>query len=496
MHADTIIVGAGLSGLYTALLINPSRNVTIIVKDRLEGSNSKLAQGGIAAALLDEKNALSSHLQDTLKAGSHMNDKEAVKILVESANANIEQLIAFNVNFDKTETGTFKTTKEGGHTISRVLHSGGDATGRDMMRALLRHVHEKPNITILQDTMAVDIIMEDGEAVALKTLNKHGLMHYIPFSECIIATGGCGAIYGKTTNAPGSTGDGIAMAHRAAITCEKMAFVQFHPTALHEATYDNRQAFLLTEAMRGEGAMLVNRDGEPFMKRYHEDGDLAPRDIVSQAIVREMYDTWSDHVYLDTRHLDSKKLNERFPTIAKALQSRGLTLGIDLIPVVPVQHFLIGGIKTDYEGKTSLPNVYAVGEAASTGVHGANRLAANSLLECVVFGKRIAEHINNKKPRETNYEPYKAKITPKNFNYAPIHKNLGTLMDDYVSIVRRSSGLKTAKARIESMLETLTEHPFETTAYHETRNMLTVAKLITEDALNRTESIGCHVRID
>jgi L-aspartate oxidase len=491
----TVIIGAGLSGLYMALSIDQTIPVTLIVKTSLKESNSNLAQGGIAAEMTHEKNMLKHHIEDTLKAGSHLNDFEAVKVLVNEAHENIEKLLELNVKFDTDSEGRILTTKEGGHSTSRILHIGGDATGREIMNALQKAAKARKNITILSETMATDFLMYEDKIYGVQTLDRFGQSESFLAQNVVIASGGIGAIYGSTTNASIATGDGIAMVERAQGVVEKMEFIQFHPTAFYEFT-TQQQKFLLSEALRGEGAILRNIEGEAFMEKYHEDKDLAPRDKVSQAIFREMYDTWSDYVLLDTTHLDKAYIQARFPTITKRLKEHGLTLGEDLIPTAPVEHFNIGGIKTDLHGKTSIEHVYALGECASTGVHGANRLASNSLLECVVFGRRIAKSLSQVKERDVSIPALEEDKATYQYNYAPLRKKLGQIMDEHVGIVRTKEGLLTAKSTVKDMHRSLIKHPNHAIKYYETLNMVTVASQIIKDALKRKESLGCHFRLN
>ncbi len=495
-QADVIIVGAGLSGLYAALLIDSSRTVDLLVKSALTESNSNLAQGGIAAELNHEKRLIEAHIDDTIKAGSHLNDVRAVRALVNEAHENIHTLLALGVAFDTDEHGTMKTTREGGHRTPRVLHSGGDQTGKDIINALHRAVKKRPNITVHEHTTAIDLIVEDGRVHGLSGLDHDHAIHLYFAPHTVLATGGIGAVYAASTNSPVATGDGIAMALRAGVRVEKMAFIQFHPTAFFDPAKPEGRRFLISEAVRGDGAVLRNIEGDAFMKKYHPDGDLAPRDIVSQAIHREMYDTWCDHVTLDTRHLDTAYLSQRFPTIHQALKQHGITLGEDLIPVAPVQHFTIGGIKTDLEGRTTMPGLYALGECASTGVHGANRLASNSLLECVVFGRRIAESINQNPLPVSRLALDNTFPGSAPYNYAPVRKKLGLMMEEHVGIVRTAKGLTKAKEELSAMRKTLVRYPNRHPRYHETLNMITVALAVVDDALARPTSIGAHFRIN
>jgi len=496
LHTDIVIIGGGLAGLYTALNINSDKHITIIVKEELEDTNSRLAQGGIAGELNIVPENLEAHIKDTLQAGRYLNNEEAVRVLVTEASENIRQLMKFNVIFDKDANGKILLTQEGGHSTRRILHAGGDSTGRDIMKAIKKECKQRENIKIYENMMAVDLLHEDNKCFGISALSDTGETYHISVGFTVLATGGIGNIYGSTTNSVSATADGISISHRAGVEIEKMEFVQFHPTAFHDERTGYRQKFLITEALRGEGAHLLNSEKERFMKKYDERLELAPRDIVSQAIYREMYDTWTDHVYLDTRHMDKKLLDTRFPTIKKHLQKANITLGEDLIPVSPVQHFNVGGIKVDLDGKTSVENLYANGECASNGVHGANRLASNSLLECVVFGKHIAEDINSKEIVQTNYVAPIVKDELRNYDYIQMKKKLGQLMDEYVGIVRTEKGLLFAKKQVSDMNEMLNTYPNNNKFYYEALNMVETALLIIKGAIERKESLGCHYRIN
>ena len=496
ISTDIVIVGGGLAGLFTALNINSDKRVDIIVKEELEDTNSRLAQGGIAGELQINPKNIDSHMLDTLKAGSFFNNEEAVKVLVSKASENINKLMQYDVKFDRDKNGDFLLTKEGGHSTSRVLHAGGDATGKDIMKAIKKECKSRKNITIHENMMALDLIYDDNSCFGVSALNEFGTTYHFNAAYTVLATGGIGNIYGSTTNSTSATADGIGICHRANVEIEKMEFVQFHPTAFHNEDDLYRQKFLITEALRGEDAYLVNSEGKRFMKKYDQRLELAPRDVVSQAIYREMYDTWTDHVYLDTTHLDPIYLEKRFPTINKHLKEHNLTLGIDLIPVSPVQHFNVGGIKVDLQGKTSMNNLYANGECASNGVHGANRLASNSLLECIVFGNEIASDINTKTVTKGYFESNIKKYKQRNFNYIPMKNKLGRIMDEYVGIVRTYEGLNFAKEQVNNMHEDLINYKNNNKFYYEALNMVETAQLIINGALNRKESIGCHYRIN
>jgi len=496
INTDVVIVGAGLAGIYTALNIDSQKRIDIVVKESLIVTNSNLAQGGIAGELDFIQENIDAHIEDTLKAGSYLNNKEAVKILVTEASENINKLMKFRVNFDRDESGDILLTKEGGHSTRRILHSGGDSTGKDIMKALKKECYTRKNIHIHENMMALDLLHIENNCFGVSCLNED--THIVEFiaKNTVLATGGIGNIYGSTTNSAIATSDGIGMAYRASIKLENLEFIQFHPTAFHNEYSKSRFKFLITEALRGEGAYLINSEGERFMKKYTPLLELAPRDTVSQAIYREMYDTWTDHVYLDTRHIGEEFLKKRFPTIYKHLKEENIVMGKDLIPVSPVQHFNVGGIKVDLNGLTSMKNLYANGECASNGVHGANRLASNSLLECVVFGNRIAININNKDLENNDYDGQITEHHSYKYNYKPIKKKLGLTMDEYVGIVRSKEGLQFAKKIVLDMEKNLNNHSNNSKAYYEALNMVQTALIIINSALKRKESIGCHYRIN
>ncbi|MGE0003875.1 MAG: L-aspartate oxidase, partial [Candidatus Izemoplasmatales bacterium] len=433
--ADVLIIGSGLAGIFTALNIDPKFHCIMIAKERLQDSNSMLAQGGIAAELNDDPILHESHFEDTLKAGSYLNEKAAVSYLVDHANEAIGRMIELGVRFDTDENNHYLLTKEGGHSHRRILHSGGDASGFNTTTSLTDTLRGRKNIQIIENTIAIQLIQNSsGKCIGAYVLEGDDLHYPIFAKSVVLATGGIGSVYGSTTNDLSATGDGIGMAKRMGAKLRGMEFVQFHPTALHSEENKSRRRFLITEALRGEGAYLVNIEEQRFMQKYDpERMELAPRDIVSQAIYREMYDTWTDHVYIDTRHLDPKYLEKRFPTVFNRVKQEGYVMGIDLIPVAPCEHFLCGGIETDLLGRSSIEGLYAVGESASTGVHGANRLASNSLLECVVYGLAAANDMNQRLPEielETKVCTFSIKMT--HFNYKPIRKKIGDYMDEHV----------------------------------------------------------------
>ena len=496
---DVVILGGGLAGIYTALNIDSDLKVLILVKDKIEKGSSNLAQGGIAAEVEFDENKIEEHYQDTLRAGSYLNNEEATRILVNEAGKNIKNLMSIGVNFDKDSDGTLIKTLEGGHRSRRILHAGGDATGARVMADLRETLAKRENIDVFEEEMAFEILKHNNKAIGLVSINQQNEPIIIYSNRIVIATGGVGGIYKNSTNEKFACGDGIALAYRAGIEIKNMEFVQFHPTGLYEEDKQG-QRFLISEAVRGEGAILKNIEGERFMAKYDKERmELAPRDVVSQSIYREMFDTWSDHVYLDITHKDKEFLMKRFPTIYEKCLSIGVDMSKDLIPVAPIEHFLCGGINTDTFGHTTLKNVYAVGECANTGVHGANRLASNSLLECIVFGKRVADEINSEKALvkgKKDIEDIKLNLKFVKYNFKSIRVEIREIMDKYVSIVRTTEGLEIAKNILEKHYKNLLKISVMSRYYYETLNMLTCALLIVNAAIRRKDSIGCHFRIN
>ena len=491
---DVLIIGGGLAGLYTALNINANINITIVVKDTINIANSELAQGGIAAELSKSDDVLIKHIKDTLRAGANLNDALATKTLVYEASDNIERLIEFGVEFDTDNQGNLLMAQEGGHGTRRILRAGGDATGREIMKALKKRITEKENIKLIEGAMAADLIIKNGICRGATIIDRENNVSDILAAKVVIATGGLGAVYKNTTNPKIATGDGIAMAYRAGAVLHDLEFIQFHPTAFYGDGAG--QKFLISEAVRGEGALLLNVEGERFMPKYHELKELAPRDIVSQSIYREMYDTWSDHVYLDIRHQSKDFLMNRFPTIYDKLAQNNIYMEKDLIPVAPVEHFSCGGIMINICGQTTIPNLYACGECAYSGVHGANRLASNSLLVCVDFGHRIANDINTSDLIIEECEIPAHKHTIKHYEFKSVRVEIRDVMEKYVGIVRTTEGLEIAKKIIGRHYRNLSKTLVASHYYYETLNMATTAMLIIEAAIARKESVGCHYRID
>lgn len=495
--ADVLIIGGGLAGLYTALNIDEQKKIIIVAKEKLGASNSSLAQGGIAGELETKEEILAEHIKDTLIAGAGLYDVDAIHELVYDAKENIEYLIELGVPFDIDEKGNILLTKEGGHSKRRILHAGGDATGKKIMDTLIALIAQKKNIKVIEECMLYDLIIHNNQCIGGQCIFMNNEFINVFANDVVIATGGIGAIYKDSTNAHGATGDGIAACYRAGVKVQNMEFVQFHPTVFYDVTGTVKgQKFLISEAVRGEGAYLVNIEGERFMQKYDQRLELAPRDIVSQAIMREMYDTWSEYVCIDARHLGKEFLEHRFPTIYNKCLEFGYRMEKDFIPVAPVEHYGIGGIQINLSGETSMSRLYAVGECCSSGVHGANRLASNSLLECLVFGKRIAKTIDVKEKQVVHGYEMTKKIATNKYSYHTIREEVRNTMSQYVFIVRKTEGLEFAVKLMNTHYHNLLRHPFTTVDYYRALNIVTVAKLISEAALARKESIGCHLRID
>ncbi len=495
---DFLVIGAGIAGLSAAIRLAQSGTVLVVTKEELAESNTAYAQGGIAVAMGGEED-VALHLEDTLAAGDGLVNREAAKVLVEQGPQRVEELLEWGTAFDRYpngkngEHGELMRTREGAHSRSRILHANGDATGREIAVSLLRHVREIENIELMEWTTGVDLVVEAGRVVGVTLLDGEGGLRMVQAKAILLASGGAGQVYSDTTNPHVATGDGIAMAYRAGAAVSDMEFYQFHPTAF---SWPDAPRFLMSEALRGEGAYLVNAAGERFMERYHPLLELAPRDVVARAITREGMD---GPVYLDMRHV-KKDLQARFPGISRFLAKYGLELGRDLIPVRPAAHYLMGGIRTDVHGRTTLPGLYAAGEAACTGVHGANRLASNSLLEGLVFGALAAESMIAEKSAGLNGSGLAA-VPPASDGVVTSEEaterwiqELRELMWRYAGLLRDRSGLETAQRGLEALKRSEPKGLFRRAL--EARNLLVVAELIVASALGREESRGAHYRND
>ncbi|SRR5579884_542310 len=496
---DFLIIGSGVAGLRAAIEASRSGAVTVLNKGWGNESNSAFAQGGIAAALSEEDEEIQSHYEDTIDAGKGFCRPEAVRILVEEGPQRIHELIAWGAEFDKIGD-RYAFAREGAHRHSRILRAKGDATGNEIVRTLVHEAKKHPNITIRNGHFTIDLFVttKDRKRIcrgAWVLDEETGQIVLFEARAVILATGGAGQVYRRTTNPPVATGDGIAMALRAGVALEDMEFFQFHPTAL---SLPSAPCFLLSEAMRGEGAILRDANGKRFMDRYHPDAELAPRDVVTRAIWDEMKHGKLQNVFLDVTHLKPTFLKERFPKIYATCLQYGLDITQDQIPVAPSAHYLMGGIQTGLFGETSLPGLWAVGEAACTGVHGANRLASNSLLEGLVFGMRVGQAVGEQSVPRLN----KMKRTPPPLfkpasaeRYLLVQKELREKMWNNVGIIRSETSLLEAMEKWKSWSWVLKKPALSRLAI-ETRNMLLASAAMMEAALRREESIGAHYRED
>ena len=491
---DYVIVGSGIAGLYTALTASKLGNrVLVITKLGIDDSNTDKAQGGIAAAVgISDSPKL--HLEDTMMAGDGLCDHDAVTILVNEGPDRVRDLLELGARFDYVD-GELALAREGAHSRRRILHASGDATGSEIQRVLTDQVKADSNIKVLEDHVAVDLLVRENACYGVLVCDKNtGTLKVYRGVAVIVATGGLGMLYEFNTNPKVATGDGIAMAFRAGAEIMDMEFIQFHPTVL---SLSGVPRFLISEAVRGEGAILINRYGERFMPRYHKLAELAPRDIVVRAILTELANTASEKVFLDLSHMSPDLVEKRFPTIAKTCAGYGLNITRDPIPVTPAAHYLMGGIKTNLKGETSIRGLYACGEAACPGVHGANRLASNSLLDGLVFGYRIVECVKKYKlGRPMKEMEFSCDwLGDKPVDYPVIRSKLRTTMNQYVGPVRTAQGLAKAQAFFNDY-EVLKEVETVVPQDMEVRNMLELGSLITHFARIRTESRGSHYRLD
>ena len=480
IETDVVIVGAGLAGMYTALMLPDNLRILLVSKADVKETNSYLAQGGIAAAMIKENDSPEKHYEDTLKSGRYFNDPETVKILVAEAEENMHALENLGVGFDRDASGNYLMGMEGAHSVARILRIG-DHTGRSIMEVLSERVEESENIVWIKPFFGVDLLMNEGIWTGIKGL-LNGTSTEIYSNFTILATGGIGHLYSFTSNSSGIDGSGIAMAIRAGVKTAHMNRTQFHPTVFYTPELEGRQ-FLISEAVRGEGAILRNHTGERFMERYDERLELAPRDVVSSAIEKEMTLNGTNCVYLDVIHLSRTFLKERFPTIYAFCLTQGIQMDKDLIPVAPRLHYFMGGIQTDVVGRTSVEGLFAVGECAHTGVHGLNRLASNSLLEAVVFGKRIAREIEKVNPKKGKVLQAYAEKVQESIPYNIKLETLKGWMDRYMGINRDPDELKTLYQKISKILdssEVVTEVRIENIRIY---NALLIMQVMVSDAI-------------
>lgn len=493
VETDVIVIGSGIAGLYTAIDMSCDHRVLLITKKTLLESNTRYAQGGIAAVTAEDDSPL-YHRQDTLLAGAGLCSSAAVDVLVHEGPGGVQELIRLGTEFDE-ENGVLALTKEGAHSHRRILHANGDATGHEIVRALSMRLELHPQVEVWDDHFVIDLITQDQECLGALVQMPDGGRVFVRGRATVLCSGGAGQLYRYTTNPEVATADGVAMAYRAGAEIRDMEFIQFHPTAL---SYPGAPRFLISEAVRGEGAYLRNIKGERFMHGYHELLELAPRDIVARAIVSEMEKTRSTFVYLDITHESPEMVKHRFPTIYETCMQYGLDLTSDWIPVSPAAHYMMGGVKTDLHGESSISRLFACGEVSSTGVHGANRLASNSLSEAVVYGRRIAMRIRELPVNDTEPVAGAFSLERKEVSSQPIVERrlkLQKVMVRYAGLRRSRETLLRAAEELNRQLP-LFHSVLTKREEYEFANMLTSSLLVINGALHREESRGAHYRED
>ena len=509
---SAVVIGSGIAGLYSALKLEQQLNlpdgILLITKSELGESNSYYAQGGMVAVLKSNKNdSVSSHVADTIKAGAGLSELNTIKFISENSDKVVKDLLTFGVEFDRDENGNFTLTKEAAHSVNRILHSGGDATGREMEIALCHTLQNHKNIKVYENSLAVDLLVENNTCDGVVIFHeKNSEYETVYCKTLILATGGLGQLYKYTTNPVGATGDGFALAYNVGAELQDMEFVQFHPTALAFDDKKNHNRFLISEAVRGEGAKLCNKDRVQFMYKYDERKELAPRDIVARSIFQEMKATNTTNVYLDTSDIPRDKLIKRFPTIANKCLDNGIDITKDLIPVAPAAHYFMGGVKTNLKGETSIKGLYAIGEVSSTGLHGGNRLASNSLLECVVCAYEVAEFLRNSDlsfdiPKNEKFDKIISKYEIPNvenkIDVQSLKSKLKDLMWNNVGIYRNEKSLNDAINGLNKLeKEFPKQDKYLSKEEYEFKNMLISARLIVKSAIRRKESRGAHYRTD
>jgi L-aspartate oxidase len=497
---DVLILGGGLAGLRAALAVDPRLAVTVVTKDDLQASSSQWAQGGIAG-VVDPEDRFDNHVADTLAAGGGLCHEDVVDSVIREAPARIGELIAWGTRFDERD-GSLDLGREGGHSHHRIVHALGDATGREVMRAVIERTRSLDNLEVWPDTFTIDLLASEGRCRGALVWNKAHGKTLVWARRTILATGGAGQLYRESTNPDGASGDGLAVAWRAGACLRDMEFMQFHPTVLYIA---GGARSLITEAVRGAGAHLVDRDGRRFMPEFDPRAELAPRDVVSRAINVVMHRTHHSNVYLDLSHLDPEVVRRKFPGMAQICAKFGLDLARDRIPVRPGAHYMIGGVTVDAVGRTTLPGLFAAGEVTSSGLHGANRLASNSLLEGLVYGARAGRQASDEVLASAGDEAFRvpeianprvADASNGSLDLADIRNSLRSLMWRHVGVERSGDSLAEALDTVEGWCRYVLPRQFGDPQGWQLQNMLEVARLMILSALERQETRGVHVRRD
>ena len=504
-QTDYLIFGSGVAGLTFAIKIAthfPDKNVTIITKSNADESNTKYAQGGIAVVLNQIEDNFQKHINDTLICGDGLCKKDVVEMVVKEGPKCVQELIDWGTQFDKNETGTYDLGKEGGHSYHRVIHHK-DQTGFEIERAILKQAHSQKNITILDFHFGLELLVENNNCFGATVLNEktNEIITFLA-NQTLLATGGIGQIYGHTTNPEVATGDGIAMASRANANIKDMEFIQFHPTAMYNA--DLKSTFLISEAVRGFGAILRDKNGKRFMFDYDARGELASRDIVSQSIEKELKNSGEDCVFLDCTHLEINAFKKHFPMIYERCKDLNIFIETDWIPVIPAQHYLCGGIEVDTNGKTSIENLFACGECSYTGLHGANRLASNSLLEALVYSDKIFNYLKGNSNFTSENKLYSLEINSKNKQFDTLNKiskirtKLQNLMQKNVGIVRNNTDLNKTLNKLNTLknkVQVLESNHQISKEIYELKNMIDVSILIVNQSLQRTINCGSFYKV-
>ncbi len=506
LNTTVLLIGTGISGLFTALkLAEADIDVLLMTKSGLSETNSRYAQGGIATVLpQNPDDSLDLHVRDTMNAGAGLSDDTVVRSILSEGYEAVEDLLVYGVPFDRDANNQLALTREAAHSVNRIIHAGGDATGASVEMTLIGKVRSHPKIKVYEYCQAIALLTKSNRCYGCRAIQlKENRDILIQARYTVLATGGIGRLYSNTTNPPIATGDGLSLAHKATAKLQDLEFIQFHPTAFYA---DGQLRFLISEALRGEGGILKNANGDLFAKKYHPDGELATRDIVTRAIFAEMRISDKPCVYLDISHMPAAKIEKRFPTILQNCLEYGIDIRKEQIPVAPAAHYIMGGVAVDTQGHTSLEHLFAVGEVACTRLHGANRLASNSLLECVVLARRVAHAISNL--QKTLPPASKADQWVESFekqyrfdtdsDIALRLDQLHQLMWDLVGIVRSEKGLQVADQQIEAMIKEARSRTWSNMAPEglEYLSQLNVASLITKAALKRKDSLGAHYRLD